>query len=487
MVQGRLVMATATSFEPQQPAGRRASPETAHRRIFWVRACILAVGLGVIAAAAVYVSGALNPPNDRPRLTHTIARGDLPITVTEQGTLESSNNTEIKCKVRGFSIVTWVIAGGTTVAKGDKLVRLDTKAIEEQYSLTKTNTSIAEATLARTEANVKKAEIAIEAYEQGRFRSQLQSLQKELEAKQRNLRTAQKMLERSEKLFKQGYVSELEVDGNEFTVTQAELELKVKQTEIKVLQEYTKKMMLEQMKGNLTASTSKLAADQAGLAMERKRRNRAKEELEACVITAPRSGLVIYPSAAAWKRAPDIAEGATVRKDQILLLMPDLTKMQVTVGIHESIIDRVHPGLKAIVTLPDRTLEAAVSKVAAVTRPAGWWTGNVVKYDTVIELPADAGLKPGMSAEVEVILAEHNDVMTIPVAAVVETEQGAFCWVSTDEGVQKRPLQLGDSNDVFMEVKGGVKEGGRAQSDCVHQGSTNRSVKHARRNEPATV
>jgi multidrug efflux pump subunit AcrA (membrane-fusion protein) len=177
------------------------------------------------------------------------------------------------------------------------------------------------------------------------------------------------------------------------------------------------------------------------------------------VIKAAKGGLVIYPSAAAWKRTPDITEGATVRKDHVLLLMPDLTKMQVKVGIHESIIERVRPGLKAIVTLPDRTLEAEVTKVASVTRPAGWWTGNVVKYDTVIELPSDEGLKPGMSAEVEVIMAVHKDVLTIPVAAVVETDKGAFCWVKTAEGTVRRVLELGDSNDVFIVVKAGLKEG----------------------------
>ena len=267
------------------------------------------------------------------------------------------------------------------------------------------------------------------------------------------------MLDRSEKLFKQGYVTELEVDGNAFTVTQAELELKVTKTEIKVLKDFTSKMELETLNGNLTASRSKLAADVAGLEMEIKRQERAKKELEACVIRAERSGLVIYPSAAAWKRTPDITEGATVRKDQVLLLMPDLTKMQVKVGIHESIIDRMRPGLKAFVTLPDQELEALVTNVASVTRPAGWWTGNVVKYDTIIELPSNKGLKPGMSAEVEVIMAVHEDVLTIPVAAVVETEQGDFCWVKTPEGVHKRSLQLGDSNDVFIVVGAGLKEG----------------------------
>ena len=421
---------------------------------------VVTIGIVVVVSIVGVVFALPESTTDTGKvLTHTIGRNDLIVSVTEQGTLESSNNTEIKCKVRGFSIVTYVVPAGSFVEKGQELVRLDTKVIEEQHSLTKTNTFIAQATLEETKANVEKARIAIEAYEKGRYRSQLQSLEKELAAHKRNLQTARKMHERSETLFRQGYVTELEVDSNEFTVTQAELELKVKETEIKVLKDFTRQMEMETLNGNLTASESKLAADEAGLAMEIKRRDRAAQELEDCVIRAEQDGLVIYPSAASWKTTPDVTEGASVRKDQVLLLMPDLTQMQVNVGIHESIIDRVRPGLRAIVTLPDRTLEATVSKVASVTRPAGWWTGNVVKYDTVIELPSDEGLKPGMSAEIEVVLAVHEDVLTIPVAAVVETEEGSFCWVDSPDGPVRRILELGDSNDVFIEVKAGLNEG----------------------------
>ncbi len=124
-----------------------------------------------------------------------------------------------------------------------------------------------------------------------------------------------------------------------------------------------------------------------------------------------------------------------VYKEQVLLLMPDLSKMQVKIGVHESIIDRLKPGLAARVTLPDKTLEGEVFSVASVARPAGMWSGNVVKYDTIIKLPSVEGLKPGMSAEVEVIMDRHADVLTIPVAAVVETAEGDFCWVMTADGV----------------------------------------------------
>jgi len=72
---------------------------------------------------------------------------------------------------------------------------------------------------------------------------------------------------------------------------------------------------------------------------------------------------VIHPSAATWKETPDIAEGVNVRKDQVLLLMPELTRMQVKFSIHESFIDRMKPGLSARVTLPNRILTGEVSPV----------------------------------------------------------------------------------------------------------------------------
>ena len=128
-------------------------------------------------------------------------------------------------------------------------------------------------------------------------------------------------------------------------------------------------------------------------------------------------------------------------------------------------------------TLPDRSLNGEISSVAAVTRPAGWWTGNVVKYDTIVELSSAEELKPGMSAEVEVIIARHADVLTIPTAAVLETAEGFACWVQTAAGPQRRSLTLGDSSDMFIVVEDGPRgrRRGRAQSDRFHRGGTDRS------------
>jgi multidrug efflux pump subunit AcrA (membrane-fusion protein) len=267
------------------------------------------------------------------------------------------------------------------------------------------------------------------------------------------------MLDYTRRLVERDYQSDLRIEEGELAVEQAELSVELKETEIEVLKRFTKAMEFETLNGDLNAARARLAAEDERAKMDAQRRDLAIEELEYCIIKAERSGMVIYPSAARWKNAPEIEEGATVHKDQVLLLMPDLSKMQVKVGIHESMIERITPGLDATVTLPDKTLNGKVSSVAFVTRPAGWWTGNVVKYDTIVELPQREELKPGMSAGVEVIIDRHEGVLTIPAAAVVETVDGDFCWVKTSRGVQRRSLRLGDTDDKSIVVEGGLEEG----------------------------
>ena len=418
--------------------------------------------VGLIAAAAPFISGSMAPEeDDGPKLTHTIARSNLSVTVTEQGTLESSNNTEIKCRVRGTSTVLWVIETGTEVEEGDELIKLDPSTIEDRINTQEIAYQRARATHTNSKTAVAVAKIAIKEYQEGTYVSQMKALQKDLAISKSNLRTAENFLKHSQRMFKKGYASELEMESNRFTLEQATLELELKETEIKVLKEFTQAKQLEELNSTLESAEATLESDTAALSLEKARLDREKDQLKNCIITAPSAGMVIYPSAAEWKETPDVEEGATVRQDQVLLLIPDVNSMQVKVGIHESKVDRLTVGMPARVTMLDQVIDGKVKEIATVTKPAGWWTGNVVKYDTIVELKPEEGitLKPGMSVEVEIMLDSYRDELTIPVGAVVEHESMHYCWVKTSDGFQRRKLDLGDTNDQFMVVKGGVKSG----------------------------
>ncbi len=448
------------------PESRQIQRPTRRQRssgVRWIQRGILVIGLvTVLAVAATSIWDSPSARESGARLTHTIRRGDLLVTVTERGKLESSDNTEIKCKVRGHNTVTWVIESGSVVQPGDELVRLDTLFIEEQINERSKYAHWSRSGAESWRASAARAELAVPEYLEGRYVTQMMTLEKDLAIAESDLRTAQNMLDHVQMMYERGYRSELDVEEKKFAVKRAGLDVEVKKTEIDVLRDYTKTMELTTLRGDLNAARAQFAASDERANADAARRDRALEELEHCVVRARRAGMVIYASAAAWKSSPDIEEGATVHKEQVLLLMPDLSKMQVKVGIHESIIDRITPGLSARVTLPDRTLEAEVSSVSPIASPAGWWTGNVVKYDTIIKLPSVEGLKPGMSAEVEVIVARYEDVLTVPVAAVLDTEEGDFCWVKTigsSSSPQRRSLRLGDTNDMFIIVETGLKDG----------------------------
>lgn len=428
----------------------------------WLKYTVLALCAGGLLTGAVVVFlGARSTGEVVPHLLHTIQRGELLVTVTEQGMLESSDNVELICKVRGENTVNWVIESGTEVKAGDELIRLDTLYIEEEINERSKYAYWSRAGAESWKAQMARRTLAIPEYLEGRYVAELMTLEKDLVMAESRLRTAQNMLDHAEMMAERGYVSDLQIEQREFRVVQSQLNVEGKQTDIDVLKRFTKAEELERLKGELNVSKAQFGANDERAFADASRRDRAIEELKYCVVIAEKDGMVIHPSAARWKNAPEITEGGTVHKDQVLLLMPDLSKMQVKVGIHESVIDKITPGLPARITLPGRVLDGEVVEVASVAQPAGWWTGNVVKYDTIVRLPSIENLKPGMSAEVEVIMARHENVLKIPVGAVVETETEQLCWIQTAEGSRRCVLELGDSNDVFIVVKKGIKEGDR--------------------------
>ncbi|MDB4614696.1 HlyD family efflux transporter periplasmic adaptor subunit [bacterium] len=415
---------------------------------------VLLCGLGWVAATA---AGSFENTEQPTRLTHRITRGDLVVSVVEQGMLESAENLEIKSKVRGRNTVLWIIDSGTFVEKGDELVRLDSLFIQEQIDERTKYSNWSQSAADGSAARVSRSKLAVDEYQKGRYQTELMTLEKDVAIAEAAVRNSGERLRHVTVMASSGYISELEIEEREFSLKQAKLNLELKKTQLNVLKEFTFKEQMQTLTGGLTSVQATHKANVERAMADASRRDRAVEEIQYCVVKAPRSGLVIHPNAAKWETGP-IAEGTNVHKNQVLLLMPDLEQMQVKVGVHESSVKRVKNGQKAKVTLAEGALAGTVTDVASITKPAGWWTGNQVRYDTVVSLPAEKGLRPGMSADVDITVAEYEDVVLIPVAAIVEQNDKTFCWVPTPSGPKRKQIQLGDSNDVFTIVEKGLDE-----------------------------
>ncbi len=462
----------------------------------WIKTAIGITALAAIAVGAVpFLQQRDGNVVNKSLMTYKVSRGDLSVTVTENGMLESSNNEEIKCMVKGGSTVLWVIETGTIVETGEELVRMDTSLIEDnitQQQITYER-AVANEIIAQSEVDVAKTNI--EEYLNGTYLEERNTIEKSIFDSEEMVKKRQLAFESSLRLASKGMFGALQMESEQYAVDSARKDLELQKSKLETLDRYKKKKTVQQLQSALNAAEARLAAEKASLKLAKDRLDRDKEQLTNCIITAPAEGMVIFPSAAEWKETPDIEEGARVREQQTLLMIPDTSKMQVKVGVHESKVSRLRIGMTAKVALQDLELTGKVNEIAEVTRPAGWWTGNMVKYDTMIRLDPQPGLKPGMSAVVDIVLASYTDVLKVPVAAIVESADGYLCWIRKDDQIERRNVTLGDTNDEYTVVESGLSEGDdvvlnplshleQAEREALKPGNSNRASSPAVEDSP---
>ena len=190
-------------------------------------------------------------------------------------------------------------------------------------------------------------------------------------------------------------------------------------------------------------------------------------QLERCVIRAERPGLVAYGSTTdhrSRRTGDPIGEGATVRLRQPIIIIPDMSRMSVAVGIHESQVKRVSIGQPARITAdaePDRTLRGKVAELAVLPDSSNFrHNPNMKVYPARVHIEGNHDfLKPGMNARVEIIINELKDVLFVPVQAVTVRDGQYSCHVRVGNRVERRSLEVGEFNDEFIEIRSGLEEG----------------------------
>lgn len=437
-----------------------------HRRGGWGK-LLVAVVLVAAGAAGVYAYAYLNGAKGSApgaMLSHVVQPGDLVITVTEDGNLESANNVDIKCEVAGGSTILWIVKDGKLVEKGEELARLDSSQLEDQINQQKINYEKARANLVQAEKDYNVAKIAVQEYLEGTYRKELQELEKQITIALENLRSAENMLQHTQSMFRKGYVSPLQLETQQFSVERAKLDLATAQTAKEVLEKFTKVKMLQDLESKRDTAEARKNSERAAFELEESRLKRLLAQLEKTVIRAPQAGMVVYANDPTRGRmgsqSPQIEEGAMVREQQTIFRLPDLSQMQVKVTVHESKVDQIKPGMRARIRVQAQEFQGTVSSVANQPEPTMWFSSQVKEYATYVKIEGEAkDLRPGMTAEVEILVAHLKNVLSVPVAAVVEQRGKYYCWVRKGNQVERRPLVLGASNDKFIEVKDGLAAG----------------------------
>ena len=398
-----------------------------------------------------------------------VRRRPLIVSVTEGGTVESSQNLDVKCEVQGGSTILWIIDDGTNVEEGDRLARLDSSDIEEDINQQRIVYEQARSLYISSKESFEVARIAVKEYEEGTFVQELQMVEMHIVLAEENLKSATNMLEYSENMFRKGYINQLQLEANAFAVQKAELELDSFRTARNVLMEYTKAKMLKELESARDSSEATMLADKASLELEKFKLQRLEEQLEKCMIHAPAAGMVVFNNRRNRRGGNEITieEGATVRESQTLIQLPDLDALQVKVDVHESKVYRVRVGMPALIEIRDWKAPGVVISVANQPEPNSFFSAAVKEYAVLVRIDGDIidDVKPGMTAEVEIIVEELDEVLQVPLLAVVEQNDKTYCYIDQNDRPERRRVDIGVSNDSFIEIRSGLNEGDRVILD----------------------
>jgi HlyD family secretion protein len=450
----------------QMPADSPPPPENDNRWLRLVAGLAVAVLLlGGAGYAASLVFRSADSETQTSQMTHTVQRGEMLVTVIEDGNVESAKNIEIKCQVAGGTSILSIIKDGTEVEEGEKLVELDASQLEDQINQQKITYEKARSALVQAEKDFQVAEISVKEYIEGTYKKEVQDADAQITIALENLRTSQNVLEHSRRMFRKGYISSLELEGQEFSVQRSQLELDSARTAKDVLENFTKVKMMEDLRSQVETAKARMESERAAFALEESRLKRLEDQLAFCVIHAPQGGMVVYANEQSWGRGGStqgvqIEEGAAVRERQTILRLPDLTQMQVKVNVHETKVEQLRLGMRARIRILGRELQGEVSSVANQPEPTSFFSASVKEYATIVRIDGQPeGLRPGMTAEVEILIAHLKDVLTLPVAAIVEQRGKFYCWVAAGDSLERRQLVLGLNDDRFVEVRDGVSQG----------------------------
>ena len=172
---------------------------------------------------------------------------------------------------------------------------------------------------------------------------------------------------------------------------------------------YSTEKDLEAAERDYDNAVAQLALEQAQVKQALASLNSAQTELSYTEIKAPVDGIVI-------SKAVEVGQtvAASFETPELFSVAEDLTKMQIEASVVEADIAKVKEGQKVRFTVDSYADDYFYGTVTQVRNEATT-TSNVVTYTVVIGIDnSDMKLKPGMTANVEIITAEEKGVMLVP-------------------------------------------------------------------------
>jgi len=379
------------------------------------------IGLGLVLLIAVGVFAATRGGTKiDPSKLAKVEKGDLAKSVVATGKVTPIVKVEVKSKASGI-VKKLLVDYGDRVKQGQLLAQLDKVEIEAQVEQSRAALEAAQANLHSTQADLERAKV---------------------DAEGPDVPLLKRAYDRATGMAKDGVVSASALDDAE------------KNYEMSLNKQNVSKAQVTVLKAKIAQAQAQVAQDQANL-------KQLEEQLSYTDIVSPIDGIVL---------SRDVQMGDAVSSILVLgssatlvMTLGDTSEVYVKGKVDESDIGKVYLGQPArikVESFKDKSFTGKVTKIS----PMGVEKDNVTTFEVRVSIQNPGGeLKAEMTANAEIILEEHKNVLQIPEGAILyDKDKKASVEIPNPkgkDGKDKIAVNIGISNGAKTEVLSGLKEG----------------------------
>jgi HlyD family secretion protein len=327
--------------------------------------------------------------------TAPVERGDILSTISSTGTLNAVITVQVGTQVSG-TIKELTVDYNSRVKKGMLIARIDPDIFEAKVNQAKADLESSRAAVLNQRAAVVKAEADVATARANVIKEDVA------------VRDAKIKAEARARLFQEGGISQEERDTAQATLDSAQAQLEASKASLRASQ-----AALEVSRAQLAAAEATVQQKQAALAQ-------TQVDLDHTYIRAPVDGVVV-------SRNVDVGQtvAASLQAPTLFLIAQDLTKMQVDTNVDEADVGRVALDQAATFTVDSYPGQVFSGQIVQI-RQAPQVLQNVVTYTTVVAVSnPELKLKPGMTANVKILVARREGTLLVPNAAFRVRVDGA--------------------------------------------------------------
>src|SRR5712691_271093 len=340
-------------------------------------------------------------PGDKYR-TSKVERGDITAYVSATGTLNPVIMVQVGTQVSG-TIEKLFADFNSTVVPGQQLAQLDQASFRAKVVQVEANLDNARAEVKNAVANVHNVRASIET-----ARADMASRRAQRERARVAIVDTKRILERQRALFERALLPRSDTETAQTAYDVAVAQYNAAQADLE-----SAEAKLRAARAQLVAAEAQVEKANAQVHQAQATLEQARVDLERTLIRSPVTGTVI-------SRSVDVGQtvAASLQAPTLFTIAQDLARMQVDTNVSEADIGHVAVGQVATFTVdayPGQVMRGTVRDI----RSAPIVVQNVVNYNAVIAVDnPELKLKPGMTATVSIRVAQRENVLKIPKAAL---------------------------------------------------------------------